>query len=57
MLFRPNECTTEQCKGRRWELENEVKQLRRELQLRDDRLRQLEHETQVIYIHQIHAFL
>jgi len=46
---RTAECVSEPCKTRRWELDNEVKQLRRELQLREDRLRQLERETQSLH--------
>jgi len=41
------ECSTDQCKQRRSELENEVKMLRRELKARDEDVRQLELETQV----------
>lgn len=36
----------ESCKVRRKELENEVKQIRRELKVREDQIRQLERETQ-----------
>ena len=35
------------CKARRKELENDGKQYRRELMLREDQLRQLERETEV----------
>jgi len=41
------ECSTDQCKQRRSELENEVKMLRRELKDRNEDVRQLELETQV----------
>ena len=41
------ECSSEQCKQRRSELENEMKMLRRELKVRDEDVRQLELETQV----------
>jgi len=40
------ECT-EACKARRRELDNDIKQSRRELKLREDQLRQLERETEV----------
>ncbi|XP_042905580.1 macoilin-1 isoform X2 [Parasteatoda tepidariorum] len=39
------ECT-ENCKSRRRELENETKQLRRDLKLRDEKLQQLERQAQ-----------
>ena len=42
------ECSSDQCKQRRSELENEMKTLRRELKARDEELRQLELETQVL---------
>jgi hypothetical protein len=45
-LFHRVECT-EVCKARRRELDNEVKQSRREVKLREDQLRQLERETEV----------
>jgi len=41
------ECSADQCKQRRSELENDVKMLRRELKARDEDVRQLELETQV----------
>ena len=41
------ECSSDQCKQRRSELDNEVKMLRRELKARDEDVRQLELETQV----------
>lgn len=40
------ECT-EACKNRRRELENEIKQSRRQTMLWEDQKRQLERETQV----------
>ena len=42
------ECT-EVCKTRRRELDNEIKQTRRELKLREDQLRQLDREAEVSY--------
>ena len=41
-----NECT-EVCKTRQQELESELKQIRRELKVREDQIRQLDRETQV----------
>jgi len=41
------ECSSEQCKQRRAELDSEIKMLRRELKARDEDVRQLELETQV----------
>jgi len=41
------ECT-DSCKTHRRELENEVKQIRRELKVREDQIRQLERETQTL---------
>jgi len=41
------ECSSDQCKQRRSEFDNEVKMLRRELKARDEDVRQLELETQV----------
>lgn len=41
------ECT-EACKARRRELDNDIKQSRRELKLREDQLRQLERETETL---------
>ncbi|XP_076372708.1 macoilin isoform X2 [Tachypleus tridentatus] len=37
---------TENCKNRRRDLENDVKQLRREIKLREDQMRQIEREAQ-----------
>lgn len=45
MIFR-TECT-ETCKVRRREMENEIKQLRRDMKLRDDKLQQMERQAQV----------
>ena len=41
------ECSSDQCKQRRSELDSELKMLRRELKARDEDVRQLELETQV----------
>jgi len=41
------ECSSDQCKQRRTELDNELKLLRRELKVRDEDVRQLELKTQV----------
>ena len=43
------ECSSDQCKQRRSELDAEVKMLRRELSARDEDVRQLELETQVCH--------
>ena len=48
VVFR-GECT-EACKARRREVENELKQIRRELKLREDQTKQLERETQVYVV-------
>ncbi|KAK2179211.1 hypothetical protein NP493_506g02063 [Ridgeia piscesae] len=42
-----NECT-EVCKTRQQELESELKQIRRELKVREDQIRQLDRETQTL---------
>ncbi|KAI0207593.1 Macoilin [Lamellibrachia satsuma] len=42
-----NECT-EVCKTRQQELEGELKQIRRELKVREDQIRQLDRETQTL---------
>jgi hypothetical protein len=47
-LSRTTECTSDQCRLRRTELENDVKAMCRELKMRDDELRQLELETQTL---------
>ncbi len=44
-IFR--DCSSETCKSRRREMDAEMKNIRRELKLREDQLRQLERETQV----------
>jgi len=42
-----SECTLDACKTRRWELENELKQTRREVKLREEQMRQMERDAQV----------
>ena len=46
MLVCSGECT-DSCKARRKDLENEVKQLRRDLKIREDQFRMLDREVQV----------
>lgn len=41
------ECT-ENCKSRRRELENDSKQLRRDLKIREEKIQQMERQAQVI---------
>ena len=48
MSFPRNECT-EKCKLHIRELETDVKQARRETQLREEQIQQLDRETQVSY--------
>lgn len=43
---RPGECT-EGCKAKKRELENDLKQVRRELKLREEQLHQIDREAQV----------
>lgn len=43
---RSSECT-DNCKSKRRELENDLKQFKRELKLREDQLRQIDREAQV----------
>lgn len=46
---RTGDCT-ENCKAKRRELDNDLKQLKRELKLREEQLRQLDREAQVCFI-------
>lgn len=41
------ECVLDVCKSRRCELENDLKQIIQDLKVKEDHIRQLEHETQV----------
>ena len=53
--FSRGECT-ETCKARRREVENELKQIRRELKLREDQTKQLERETQACGSCELHTY-
>lgn len=49
-----SECSSDSCKIKRTELENELKQLKHDLKMREEKLRQMERETQVICVIQWH---
>ncbi|KAG1656163.1 Macoilin [Nymphon striatum] len=44
---RNNECT-DICKARRWDLENDIKQLTRDIQIREDQVMQIDREAQCL---------